>query len=271
MKAKNILITTTIIAAVLAGGVLQTTAGGQSSQQPLGKRKTPPCKPTSKGKPHKPKKVIIHPTRYSGQAVAVNLSNVITGQVLLLADTGALQAHGGSLETTIGATAVVDLLSVGGAKVTTSGVGGVANSKAEVQNFTTVFVHLGVTNVIAFTYAAAEARAECTSNGVVLSASSQVQGLTINGTSVVVTGITNQVIAIAGGNIVLNAQMTSVSGNGQQEITVAAIFLMLTDGFQGSIGFAEAGVRCGSALPPSVSACGKVTGGGFITGTPNDP
>jgi hypothetical protein len=257
-------------AAVLCSGVLEATAGGQSNKRPPGKRKAPPCKPTPKGKQHKPKKVIIHPTRYSGQAVAVNLKNVMTGQVLELAETGRLPAHGGSLETTLGAASVGDLLSIGGAKVTTSGIGGVANSRAEVQNFTAVFVHLGVTNVIAFTYAAAEARAECTSNGVVLTASSLVEGLTIDGTNVVVTGETNQVITIAAGNIVLNAQMTSVSGNGQQEITVAAIFLMLTDCFQGPIAYAEAGVKCGSSLPPSMGDCGKVTGGGFIVTTLGD-
>jgi hypothetical protein len=269
MKVKNILISATIIAAVLSGGMLQVTAGGQSSKTPPGKRKAPACKTTPKGKPNKPKPVKIRPTLYSGQATAVNLNNTMTGQHWLLADTGPLPRTGGSLEVTVGAS-IVEQLSIGGATVTSAGIGGVVVSTAEVQNLSATFVHEGVTYVVAFASALSEARAECTSNGVVLTASSQVVGLTIDGTNVVVTGEANQVVQTIAGPLVLNAQVSTISADRQQgEIEVAAIFVMFTNCFNGPIGYAKAGVKCGSKLPPSVSACGKVTGGGFITGTPS--
>ena len=267
MKAKNILIIGSIVAAVLYAGPTAVLGGGIQNPPP-GKQKGPPPKPTKPPKPVvKPPKP--RPTLYSGRALGVNLSNVVNGAVWHLADTGPLRPCGGSIELAIGATNM-DMLSVGGAHVVTFGVGGVADSRAEVQNFSAVFVHLGITNVIAFTSASAEARAECTAIGVVLTASSQVQGLTIDGTNVLVTGEANQVITVAAGNIVLNAQISSLATNCQQgEVTVAAVFLMLTNCFHGPIAYAEADIRCGSKVPPSVRACDKVTGGGFILGTPS--
>ena len=263
MKIKNILIVLTIIAAVLF--TLSAEAGGKKSKKPPFK-KAPPVK---KVKPHKPKPKALIPTKYSGRAVAVDLSNVVTHAVWRLADTGPLPACGGSLETVIGPTSV-DLLSVGGARVATSAIGCVANSTAEVENFSAVFIHMGITNVIAFAYASAESQAACTSTGVVLSAASQVQGLTIDGTNVWVTGEPNQVISIAAGDIVLNAQVSTLSANCQYgEISVAAVFLMLTDCFNGPIAFAESDIKCGSKVPPAERACGKLTGGGFIVGTPS--
>ena len=250
MKTKNVLIIIGIIAAVLYGGLSPVVAGG-NDQKPPGKHKFPPPKPTKPPKPVVKPKPKPQPTLYSGRAVAVNLSNVVNGAVWYLADTGPLRHCGGLVDVTIGATNI-DTLSVGGAHVVTSGVGGVADSRAEVQDFSAVFVHGDITNTIAFTSVSAEARAECTATGVVLSASSQVQGLTIDGTNVLVTGEANQVITIDAGNIVLNAQLGSQATNCQKgEVTVAAIFLMLSNSFNGPIGYAEADIRCGTRLPAS--------------------
>ena len=252
-----------MIAAVLFATSAQ--AGGTSTKPPF-KKKGPPPKaakaPKSKPRCDKPRTLI--PTQYSGRAVAVDLSNIVTHAVLHVADTGQLPSTGGTLDVSVGPT-TVDLLTIGGARVTSSGVGGVATSTAFVTNFSAVFVHLGVTNVIAFSSATSVSRAQCTSNGVALTAASQVVGLTIDGTNVVVTGEPNQVIHIAAGDIVLNAQVSSTSTNGQcGEISVAAIFLMLTDCFNGPIAFSESDICCGSNVPPTESACGKLTGGGFI-------
>jgi hypothetical protein len=129
-----------------------------------------------------------------------------------------------------------------------------------VQGFSALLIQDGITNVLAFASAAAQAQAECGSNGLVLTTSSAVSGLTIDGLPVAVTGEANQVISLPGGNIVLNAQLTSTNGQ-RGETTVAAIFLMLTNGLQGAIAYAEADIRCGSRI---VVACDKITGGGFI-------
>ncbi|HZO86592.1 MAG TPA: choice-of-anchor P family protein [Verrucomicrobiae bacterium] len=251
MKAKNILITVLLATAVLAGG----------SHAALGTPKKPAkkAKPVAKHKGPKPKPQKPRPTHYSGRATAVNLTNNL-GVAWLLADTGPLPACGGLIDITIGPTNLDSSLSIGGAHVTASGIAGVSSSIAEVQSFSATFIQDGITNVIAFAYAAAEARAECGSNGLALSASSEVQGLTIDGVPVTVTGEANQVLSLASGNIVLNAQLTSTNG-AKGEITVAAIFVMLTNGFQGTIAYAEADIRCGSRV---VLACDKITGGGFI-------
>lgn len=250
-----------VAAAVLLSGLNMAEAG-----PPPFKKKQPP--PKAKAKPHKPVPK-PQPTRYGGKAVAVNLTNAANGSVWRLAGTGPVLNCGGAITVSNGPTSIDNLLSVEGAVSSISAVGGVTVSSSEVLNFSAVFIHNGITNVIAFSYAAAEARAECTSNGAVISATSQVQGLTIDGTSVVVTGETNQVIAIDGGALVLNAQMGSVSGNRKNgEVTVAAIYLMLSNSFNGPIAFARAVIHCGSGVPPGMRTCDKVTGGGFIIGTP---
>ena len=45
---------------------------------------------------------------------------------------------------------------------------------------------------------------------------------------------------------------------------------MIEDGcLNGLFGFAQAGITCGEKPPPPESDCGKLTGGGWITGTPS--
>ena len=225
-----------------------------------------PKKPAKKAKPAaKAKKQPVHRTKYGAHAVGVDLTNSLTGATWRFGRSGRLHPHGGSLDAVVGATNLADLLSVGGVHVSASGIGGVTASRAEVTNFSLAIVQDGLTNVLAFAYAAAEALAECGSNGVVLTANSQVQGLTIDGVPLSVTGETNQTIAIPGGTLVLNSQLASVSGNGQKgESAVAALFISLTNGLQATIAYAEAQVKCGSSVPAGMRACDKITGGGFV-------
>ena len=254
MKVKETLLTITLITAVLFG--LSADAAGNGPSNPF--KKKGPAKPAKA-----PKAKPLLPTKYSGRAIGVDF-----GDAWRLADTGPLRAHGGCVDLTVGATNVADLLSVEGTHVSVSGIANVTTSRAEVTNFTAVFVQDGITNVLALAYAAAEARAECASNVLVLTGSSTVQGLTINGVAVAVTGETNQVVAIPGGSLVLNAQLTYTNGNGRKgEISVAAVHLSLTNGLQANIGYAEAGVTCGSRIPAGMRACDKLTGGGFIQTT----
>ena len=262
MKVKSsLVIVLTIIAAVLFSVSVQ--AGGKSKKPPFKKAK--PVKPV---KPPKPPKPLI-PTKYSGRAVGVSLSNTVNGVALVLGDTGPLPRCGGSIDIIVGATNI-DLVSVEGIHVSAVGIGGVSTSTAEVTNVVLTLIQDGLTNEIAIASAIAQARAECSSNGLALTASSQIQDLTIDGIPVVITGATNEVVAIPGGSIVLNAQLTSTNcktGN-TGEITVAALFLMLTNGIQGSIAYTEADIKCGSAIPPAMRACDKITGGGFIVTVP---
>src|SRR6185436_18356565 len=124
MQTKDILITITVVAGVLA----------VSSQQAIGI----PWKPVQKAKPvvkPNPPKPVLHPTKYSGRAIGVDLTNCLGSVAWRLADTGPLPACGGSLEVVAGATNLADLLSVGGAQVSASGIAGVSTSRAGVTNF----------------------------------------------------------------------------------------------------------------------------------------
>ena len=264
MKRRHAVIVLVTLSTFLVGGWDQAQAHGSGKYSPPWMKKV--YKPAPKPKP-KPKPPQLRPTLYGGQATAVNLTNHQDGSVLILGDAGPLPRCGGSIDRTLGATNVDDFLSLDSAHVAVSGVGCVSTAEAQVQNFFLTCVSTnGVTNTLSFSNATAQARAECTTNGLVLSASSSVEGLQIDGTNVVVTGATNQVITLDGGSIVVNAQMSSQSTNSQKgEVTVAAVFLMLGDWVDGSIGYAKASVKCGSKVPSPT--CDKVTGSGFIMST----
>lgn len=276
MKVQKLLKSFVLTTAILALALAPTAdAGGKGKGNPFKKKGKPP-------KTHVPKKtkkfdckpppVQTTPTTYSGQAVAVDLTNGMLGLHWVVGNTGQLPSAGGSVNLTVGATNLPGIVNVGMAQVSISGSGGVSTSQAQVQGFTAVFVHGSVTNTISFDTVQAIAEARCTTNGIELSAGTQIQGLVINGVSIVTTGAVNQVISVPGGTIVLNAQLTSTSTN-YGEISAAAIFVDLVDCFSGVIAFAKADISCGGTNQPPGGEqprdCGKITGGGFIVGTPS--
>jgi hypothetical protein len=263
-KLKTIMVLVVVTAMALGASLNAGDTQGNPFKKP---KKHPPKQNKPVGKPAPP----ARPTTFSGQAIAVDLTNSVTGVHLTVGDTGALIATGGTLDLMVGATNLGGIVNIGMAHVSVTGGGAETSSQAQVQNFSAVFISGGVTNSISFTLAEALATAQCASNGAVLSGSTQIQGLLINGTSITVTGV-NQIITIPGGTIVLNAQLTGTSKAGAKgKIEVAAIFLMLEGGFSGAIAFAKADISCGSTPPPGGGggACGKLTGGGFIVGTPS--
>ena len=224
--------------------------------------------PFKKGKKTKIKKLAkakkVKQTRFSGEATALDLTNATQGVHWVIADTGSLPATGGTVSAAVGATNLNNVVSFDMASASTMGGGTQASSQAQIHNFAASFVGSdGVTNTISFTFAEAIAQANCTSNGAALLANTQIQGLVINGVSITVTGL-NQAVSVPGGTILLNAILESRHG-GSDHVTAAAIYVQLANSFSGLIGYAKAGIRCGNARPATVGACGKVTGGGFIT------
>lgn len=258
---------TAVVMAMASGASLNAgdTQGNPFKKGKKPKHQNPPGK--NKPTPTTPPR----PTTFNGQAIAVDLTNSITGVHLTVGDTGSLLTTGGTLDLIIGATNLGGIVNIGMAHVSVTGAGAETSSQAQVQNFSAVFISGGVTNSISFTLAEALATARCASNGAALSGSTQIQGLVINGASITVTGV-NQIITVPGGTIVLNAQLTGTSKAGAKgKIEVAAVYVMLEGGFSGAIAFAKADISCGTTPPPGGGggACGKLTGGGFITGTPS--
>src|SRR5687768_3315887 len=115
MKAKHILISV-IISLVALGGAWEQAFAGASGKKPL------PWKKQHKPKPAKPAKIVVRSTHYSGQAVAVQLTNQVNGAVWRLAGTGPLPACGGAIDRTIGPMSLDNSLSVEGAQVAVSGI-----------------------------------------------------------------------------------------------------------------------------------------------------
>lgn len=75
--------------------------------------------------------------------------------------------------------------------------------------------------------------------------SSEIDGLSINGVPVTVTGAANQTINLLGGRVVLNEQTPGPAG-----MVVNAIHLVVTGVADVVIGSAKAGIDSGGAAPP---------------------
>ncbi len=261
MKMKNIIRSAIVTAVVVAMALTASLNAGETQGNPFKKGKK---QHKHKLPPGQVKRAQPRPTTFSGQAVAIDLTNAQPAFHWIVGDTGPLPSAGGTLNVTVSATNIPGVVDVGMATASVIGGGSQSSAQAQVQNFSAVFISAdGVTNSLSFAFAEAIAQAQCGSNGPALSASTQVQGLVINGVSITPTGETNQIIAVSNGTVVLNAILASGGTKKHAKIGAAAIFLALNNGFSGTIAFAEADISCGTA-PATNGACGKVTGGGFI-------
>ena len=195
---------------------------------------------------------------YNGSATGV-IANLLGTSATQIADTGPLPSSGGSI-TTSSSTG----LNLGVGQVTadvlpssTSGSAGTTNSSAQVSN---AAVNLpGV--ALSSTTLNSSATATCGANGATASGASTVAGLIINGVSVTATGAANQVVTAPGATIVINEQLKSVTGNGNQTITVNALHVILLNG-SADVVFAQsiAGITCSASTPPPYTYNGSATG-----------
>jgi len=72
----------------------------------------------------------------------------------------------------------------------------------------------------------------------------------------------------AGGYLILNEQANSATTN-SGDIAVSAIHFFVCHCIEGHVGLVRAGITSGGKPGPSDDECGKVTGGGWIVGTPS--
>jgi hypothetical protein len=208
------------------------------------------------------------PTTYSGRATVVSLNKALLGgTAVVIADTGPLPKNGGTRLVTVTSTNIGTALSLSTASASAVAGGTESRSEASVQSVSLVLPGTnGATNIVAFSLLRVVAEVECTTNGVMVLATTQIEGLTVNGVPVTVTGETNQVVTFPGGSLTLNIQRVVVSSKGA-DVTVGGIAINTGAG-RGTIGLVHADVKCGTRLPDG-NCSDFITGGGFITGTPS--
>ncbi len=211
-------------------------------------------------------------TTYQGQAsiVVITGSTSIPGGSLLLCDTGPLPSTGGSLEQTISDVNVASGgLIISSARASTTGSGPQTFSETTMTGFSVELMPPnGGMSFVTADFVGSTATATCDANGKAsVSASVNIQNLVVNGVAVTVTGEANQVVEFPGGRIIINEQASDASG-GSGVITVTALHVIEDGCLNGLFCFAQAGITCTGKPPPPESDCGKLTGGGWITGTP---
>jgi hypothetical protein len=203
-------------------------------------------------------------TTYSVRANAVNIQDTHNPPVpLVLADTGPLPSSGGTLSVSVS-----NVNDVGGAVLIDAATGDVTGLGPETDSNSTItnmslqlMPPSGGPSFLSVSFVGSHANATATPGGTKLTGDVNVQGLVINGVAQVVTGKQNQVIAFPGGQVTLNAQTTN--GN---EITVIAMRIEEFGCMNATFGVTIAGITS-TAPPPPI--CGKLTGGGWIVGTPS--
>ena len=144
-------------------------------------------------------------TTFAGQAVALRASAV--GLALALSDTGPLPATGGNLQTSLASVGVLGLVSAEALGSTTSGSGTTSQSQSSVVNLNL----LG--GLIAADLVKSNSNASCSGGQAAVTGSSELVGLVVAGTPVLVAN-PNLAISLPGGiSVIVNEQTSSAGGN----------------------------------------------------------
>jgi hypothetical protein len=176
---------------------------------------------------------------YSGQSFAVK--TVVSSSTTVLADTGALPSSGGTRDASALSGTVPDSLTADTLHASTIGQGDRVRSEASLE---VIAVTAGA-NSIAADLAMSQTMAVSHANTASVSGVSHVSNLVVNGLPIVVTGQPNQVVALINGQLVINEQSSSVSGD-TGSITVNALHLTINGGADITLGSSRAGVVAGS-------------------------
>ena len=218
-------------------------------------------------------------TVYSGQAVALRIDGVtqpVSGPIIIC-DTGPLPSSGGFIQRHESNVNIASgALTLAEAAASVSGSGPQAAAESTLTDYRVEFVvddgghrHHAL---IQADFIHASVSASVDKKGVVsLQKHVVIQNLRVNGQVITVTGAPNQRVDLppeVGGWLILNEQ-ASVRGSGSGDIGVSAIHFYVCHCIEGHVGFVNAGISCSGGPPPPPEDCGKVTGGGWITGTPS--
>ncbi len=202
------------------------------------------------------------PTTFSGQATVLRAT--VLGNTVVVSDTGPLPSSGGSLQTSLLTVNVPGLASAQVAHATTIGQGNNSSSEASIADLNLTVAG----NTVTADLLMANAMAKCSSNSAPsVSGSSDIVALVVNGQAIFVSGQPNQTITLPnGGQIIINEQSSSISGN-TGSITVNALHVIIPGVADVVVSSAHSDITCVSV--PACTGRDFVTGGGFITGTPS--
>src|SRR4051812_35643252 len=149
-------------------------------------------------------------TEYSGQATVINFTNIHMGPpFIIIGDTGFLPVAGGNIDVSVDSTNMMGLsLDLGTAS--TRGVDDATSSSISLNNLSVMIETVaGAEHTITVETVTADATASCAGSGPTVSATSQIQGLTVDGVAIEVTGDANQTVDLGDFSLVLNEQVTS--------------------------------------------------------------
>jgi hypothetical protein len=267
IKLTKILFIIGFVLANLAGGLFVNAVSAApavktSAPSAIHKCTVLPCPVCGKGKPTNS----VTAVTYSGQATAVNLTNLHVGPpFILIGDTGALLSTGGNLHASVATTNLDNSLVISLADADATGADNQAHSEVRIEGFDIILLTTNnVQHRLTLTTLDAEVSASCSSTGVVLSGGVEIDGLTLDGTPVTVTGAAGQTLTFDEFSIIFNEQdssLTLTNGYG----TIAAIHIIVNDCMHGYVGFVHADITCdGTNTPPVVDCPDFVTGGGWI-------
>jgi hypothetical protein len=206
---------------------------------------------------------------YSGQAVALKIDGIVnpTAGQIVIADTGSLPGSGGTLTAS---QSNVNLhsgaLTIDHASAMATGIGPEAAAESTLVNYHVEFIsHDGLHVTVNADYVYGRVAASVDKNGKV-SVDTQVivEGLTVNGRPVTVTGRPNQIVDIpeAETRLIINEQLNSATKN-SADVAVSPIHFEVCECIEGHMGLVRAGITV-TGTPPPPEDCGKITGGGWI-------
>lgn len=208
-------------------------------------------------------------TTYSGRATVIKAS--VAGVGTTICDTGELPESGGCLDASLLNANVAGLVSGSVCHATTVGQGNYSRAEASLGN-----VNLTVAGfTISASFCMSRANATCDGSGnASASGHSEITALSVNQVGIQVTGAVNQEnVAFQGLRIIINEQITAVDGN-CASITVNALHVICTSILGVTladvvISSAHADICCGGSSGGHLQPSDRITGGGFITGTPS--
>ncbi len=198
-------------------------------------------------------------TSFQGQATAV--SGFALGSSLTFVDTGTLLVSGGAQEASSLGASAAGAFSAGVLHTSTIGQENAVATEASVADIwvnSSSFFFAG--GSITADFVMSRATATCAAFGATVIGVVEVDGLVIDGQSIVVTGQANQVAFVDGNVVIINEQVV-----GAGFITVNALHVMTSTGVELIFASSIAGITCGS-VPSSPTTCDFVTGGGWIVG-----
>ncbi len=211
-------------------------------------------------------------TAYSGRAVAIKIDGAQNAGPIVIADTGELPVSGGQITVSNSTVNIVNgALTAETADAEVEGSGPEATAEARINRFHVEVLMTNFNIVVEADYISAFASASTNRGGKTSTdATVTIQNLTVNGRAVAVTGKPNQTVNFPDldTRLIINEQLVVDSARGSADVALTALHFWACD-IEGRVAKVHAGITVnGTPPPPEDHDCGKVTGGGWITGTP---